>query len=98
MIKNSFTLLLLASALNLRATDTPETNSPSSGTNKPPSVKAAPAIPDATHMPVFTTNSVTIDGQQVSYVAETGMLPLLKADGSSRASVFYVAYTRLSET
>jgi len=47
---------------------------------------------------VLTTNTVTIAGQRVTYVAETGMLPLLKPDGASRASVFYVAYTRAGQT
>ena len=51
-------------------------------------------IPDATHAPVCVTNTVTIDGEPVTYTAETGMLPVLKADGTSRASLFYVAYTR----
>jgi carboxypeptidase C (cathepsin A) len=98
MMKNSLTILLIVSALNLRAADTAQTNSPSGVTNTPSSAKATVSIPDATQMPVSTTNSVTIGGQRVKYVAETGMLPLLKADGSSRASVFYVAYTRLGET
>jgi carboxypeptidase C (cathepsin A) len=51
-------------------------------------------IPDATHAPVCVTNTVTIDGEPVTYTSETGMLPVLKADGTSRASLFYVAYTR----
>jgi carboxypeptidase C (cathepsin A) len=34
----------------------------------------------------------------VKYRAETGMLPILKPDGTSRASIFYVAYTRLDVT
>jgi carboxypeptidase C (cathepsin A) len=69
------------------------------GTNEPPAAKAeAGKIPDATHKPVLTTNTVTIAGQRVTYVAETGMLPLLKPDGTSRASVFYVAYTRAGQT
>lgn len=69
-------------------------------TNAPAAAAAAElaAIPDATHQPVFVTNSVTIAGTNVSYVAETGMLPVLKADGTSRASVFYVAYTRRGPT
>ena len=55
------------------------------GTNEPPAAKAeAGKIPDATHKPVLTTNTVTIAGQRVTYVAETGMLPLLKPDGTSR--------------
>ena len=41
-----------------------------SETNNP-----AATIPDATHKPVFTTNTVAIAGQRVTYVAETGMLP-----------------------
>ena len=55
-------------------------------------------IPDASAKPVLVTNTVTIGGQAVTYRVETGMLPLLKPDGSSKASVFYIAYTRLSET
>ena len=55
-------------------------------------------IPDAAHAPVHITNTVTIAGEPVTYVAETGMLPILKPDGSSRASIFYVAYTRLEMT
>jgi hypothetical protein len=55
-------------------------------------------LPDATHKPVFTTNTVTIAGQRVTYVAETGMLPILAPTARSRASVFYVAYTRAGET
>ena len=93
-------ILLMASTLWLRAADGTETNSASGDTNAPAARKeeakpAAGTIPDATHKPVFTTNTVTIAGQRVTYAAETGMLPLLKPDGTYRASVFYVAYTRL---
>lgn len=55
-------------------------------------------IPDAAHAPVRVTNTVTIAGECVTYIAETGMLPILKADGTSRASIFYIAYTRTGET
>lgn len=51
-------------------------------------------IPDASSTPVRITNAVVIGGARVSYVAETGMLPVLKADGTSRANIFYTAYTR----
>jgi carboxypeptidase C (cathepsin A) len=89
-------LLLLALALNARAADMTKTNSPSEETNAPAAKKSEVAtIPDATHKPVLTTNTVTIAGKRVTYVAETGMLPVLKPDGTSRASVFYVAYTRV---
>ncbi len=58
----------------------------------------AATIPDATHKPAFTTNTITIAGQPITYVAETGMLPVLSQTGSVRASVFYVAYTRAGMT
>ncbi|MES1181056.1 MAG: peptidase S10, partial [Verrucomicrobiota bacterium] len=86
-------LLLLAAAFSLHAADT---NAPAA-TNEP-AVKASVTlgqIPDASHAPVRVTNTVTIAGEKVKYVAETGMLPVLKPDGTSRASIFYTAYTRL---
>jgi carboxypeptidase C (cathepsin A) len=43
--------------------------------------------------PKESKGSVTIAGQEVKYVAKTGMLPLLKDDGTGeRARVFYVYY------
>jgi carboxypeptidase C (cathepsin A) len=89
-------ILLVATTASLRAADVAPTNSPA--TNSPPVKNEAATIPDATHKPVFTTNTVTIAGQRVKYVAETGMLPILKPDGTTSASVFYIAYTRLGET
>ena len=92
-------LLFLALAVNVRAADTAKTNSPSEDTNGPTAKKSeVAAIPDATHQPVFTTNTVVIAGQRLTYVAETGMLPILKPDGTSSASVFYVAYTRAGQS
>jgi len=88
-------LVLLVAAASLRAADVAPTNSPA--TNAPAKNEAA-TIPDATHKPVFTTNTVTIAGQRVKYAAEAGMLPILKPDGTTSASVFYIAYTRLGET
>jgi len=77
-------------------------------TNSPPSkaeakakeeTKPSPAtIPDAATKPVISTNTVTIAGEAVTYTVETGMLPLLKNDGVTRASVFYIAYTREGQT
>jgi carboxypeptidase C (cathepsin A) len=95
MKKNIF-FLLMAAAACIHAADVAPTNSPA--TNAPPAKNDAATIPDATHKPVFTTNTVTIAGQHVKYVAETGMLPILKPDGTTSASVFYIAYTRLGET
>ncbi len=97
-------IVLLASALWLHAADASKTNSSAATTNAPSADKKeatnnpAATIPDATHKPVLTTNTISIAGRHVTYVAETGMLPILKSDGTTRASVFYVAYTRLGET
>src|SRR5262249_48255312 len=63
-------------------------------TNAEPKVETV-IIPSATNEPVRITNTVTIAGEPVKYVAETGMLPVLKKDGGTTAFVFYVAYTRL---
>ena len=69
-------------------------------TNAAPTNAAAALgkIPDAASVPVRVTNAVVIGGVRVSYAAETGMLPVLKADGTSRANIFYTAYTRLGAT
>ncbi|HTB86085.1 MAG TPA: hypothetical protein VK742_20735 [Candidatus Sulfotelmatobacter sp.] len=87
-------LLPLAFCAAVYAAEPAPTNSPAAATN----AFSAAKIPDAAHEPVRVTNTVTIAGQRVTYVAETGMLPVLKIDGVSRASIFYVAYTRQGVT
>jgi carboxypeptidase C (cathepsin A) len=96
-MKKILCLFLAISVVHVRAADAPKTNSPSADTNAPAKIEAA-TIPDASHKPVFITNTVTIAGERVTYIAETGMLPILKTDGTTRASVFYIAYTRVGET
>ncbi len=51
-----------------------------------------PAKPVEKPEPKQTTGTVTIAGKQLSYIAKTGTLPLLKDDGSPRADVFFVYY------
>jgi carboxypeptidase C (cathepsin A) len=50
-------------------------------------------VPDASDEPVMTSHSVTVGKTKLSYTTETGMLPLLKNDGTAKASMFYIAYT-----
>jgi len=95
-MKKNIWILLLAAAACACAADVEPTNSPA--TNAPAVKNDAATIPDATHKPVFTTNTVTIAGQRVTYNAEAGMLPILKNDGTTSASIFYIAYTRVGET
>ncbi len=82
-------LSIVTAAISLAAAEPAATNAPAKN--------EVAVIPDATHPPVRITNAVTIAGERVTYTAETGMLPVLKADGTSRASVFYVAYTRIDK-
>jgi len=83
-------------ALPLAAAEPAATNAPP--TNAPAAKNELATIPDASYHPVRITNAVTIAGERVTYTAETGMLPVLKTDGTSRASVFYVAYARQDTT
>ncbi|NNF06901.1 MAG: peptidase S10 [Candidatus Eisenbacteria bacterium] len=41
-----------------------------------------------------TKHTITIGGQSVTYTATAGTINLTKEDGTARASVFYMAYTR----
>lgn len=89
-------LAVLAAAFAATSAESAKTT-PAPATNTAAPVVATnvlATIPDPTHSPVVVSNTVTIADERVSYTAETGMLPLLKPDGTSRASVFYVAYTR----
>ncbi|HEV2434396.1 MAG TPA: hypothetical protein VG077_00200, partial [Verrucomicrobiae bacterium] len=75
-MKATLWLLLTSLAVNAHAAEMTRTNAPAGDTNAPAAKKSeVAAIPDATHKPVFTTNTVTIAGKRVTYVAETGMLP-----------------------
>src|SRR6185369_6787018 len=101
-------LILLLSVAWLHAAESRRREAAADTTNAPaPATKSeskkddakppVATIPDATHKPVLTTNTLTVGGESVRYVTETGMLPLLKPDGTARASVFYIAYTRQAE-
>lgn len=92
-MKNLLFLFALLAVLPIVAAEPAADKAPM--TNTPAATKNEVAmIPDASYRPVLVTNSVTIAGERVTYIAETGMLPVLKADGTSRASIFFVAYTR----
>jgi carboxypeptidase C (cathepsin A) len=83
MTFKTFLAALAATCTSLHAADPAATNAPAN-TN----AFILAMIPDAAHAPVRITNAVTIAGERVTYIAETGMLPVLKADGTSRASIF----------
>jgi len=93
-------LVATASARSAEPSDKPATPPEKKAESKEDDARARmiATLPDAASKPVRITNTVTIAGQRITYQAETGMLPLLKNDGASRASVFYTAYTRLDQT
>ena len=47
--------------------------------------------------PKDSKGTVTIAGNEITYAAKTGTLPLLKDDGATRADVFFVYYARTGE-
>jgi carboxypeptidase C (cathepsin A) len=102
-------MLLVGTALWLHAAEESVPERAAGKTNAPAAKKEedrkkeetknpAATIPDSAHKPMLVTNTVTVAGQRVTYVAETAMLPLLKPDGTTKASVFYIAYTVQGET
>ena len=65
------------------------------------SAKLGANAPDAVALfqkPITTKHSVSIGGANISYEATAGHLTLLKEDGSPRAKVFFIAYTKIGET
>lgn len=94
----AFALVVAVAAQLAVASPKHQTHAPGGeDTNSATSQGIPVIIPDGTNAPVRTTNTVTIAGERVKYVAETGMLPLLKEDGKSVGSIFYIAYTRPGE-
>ncbi|MDZ4745034.1 MAG: peptidase S10 [bacterium] len=58
------------------------------------STKASSAVTSVFQTPVVTKHEVTIGGARISYEATAGHLTLLKEDGTERAKIFFVAYTK----
>jgi carboxypeptidase C (cathepsin A) len=61
---------------------------------KDAATKATPKEPEA--KPKDVTGSVRVEGKELKYVAQTGLLPLFKEDGNPRANVFYVYYAAVN--
>ena len=60
------------------------------GKEKTPDQKSS--AKEAEAPPKETSGTVHLDGKELRYAAQTGMLPILKEDGTVRAKVFYVYY------
>jgi len=92
LLRRSFALLLAAWA-TLPPAPAAIAGDPGQAAQSDAKKPAASRVPDAAEKPVVTEHAIVIDGRQIAYRAEAGMLPLLKDDGVPKASVFYVAYT-----
>src|SRR4051812_41030920 len=88
---NMIRSLLCFAALTglLAAQEKPEDKKP----EPPKEEKREPKKDEAKEVkPKEVAGHVALGGQDFKYVAQTGMMPILKEDGSARANVFYVYY------
>ncbi len=95
--------LLLAQGIvssGLRAADTPaspeavkEATAKSGDKSDPP--KAAGKESEAA--PKLSKGTVRVEGRELAYETQTGMMPIFKGDGTVGAHVFYVYYAALGE-
>jgi len=61
----------------------------------PPAEKKADAPKESTKDQIVTTNhTITINGQVIAYTARAGTMIMKDDDGTPRASVFFVSYTK----
>src|SRR5216684_1897844 len=81
-------LLLFASNLSLAQQPPP---APDKAAEKPKEEKKPPAPEEKI---VQTKHSLKIDGQEIKYTATAGTILLKLEDGTPKASIFYVAYTK----
>ena len=82
----------IATALIFAATLMAQEKPPGETPGAPPEKKEEKKETEKEQPPKESKGSVTIAGAKVSYVAKTGTLPVLKEDGSPRASIFFVYY------
>src|SRR5258706_3218597 len=82
-------LLLFASNLSLAQQQPPL--APDKAAEKPKVEKKPPAPEEKI---VQTKHSVKIGGQEIKYTATAGTILLKLEDGTPKASIFYVAYTK----
>ncbi|MGB8354068.1 MAG: hypothetical protein WCD79_09300 [Chthoniobacteraceae bacterium] len=79
-----------------------------SSADKPPAPEKKPAdqkepaksdqTPSKEEKPVERNGKVTLGDKEVRYIAQTGMVPVFKDDGSPDANVFYVYYAVADES
>jgi carboxypeptidase C (cathepsin A) len=85
-------LLLVAALLAMPLTAQPPSGAPKPGAEEKGAEKEKKPAPE--EKTSRTQHSITLDGQKVPYTATAGTLLLKEEDGTAKATVFYIAYTR----
>ncbi|MEA3210148.1 MAG: hypothetical protein QOE70_3205 [Chthoniobacter sp.] len=90
---NLFRILLLSASLCVPAFAEEETpaEKPENAEKKPPEKKDEVKL-GKEEKPKEVRGKVALGGTDIPYLAQTGTIPVLKDDGTPRASVFYVYY------
>jgi len=89
-ILNLATLLLLAGTSSAQQAQQPQP--PPDKTPEKPKEEKKPAVPE--EKSVQSKHSLKIGGQEIKYTATAGTFLLKLEDGTPKASIFYVAYTK----
>ena len=89
MKKSSALFILPLSLMLASAIAADEANSETKPAEKS---QASKPVEAAEIKPKETTGSVHVEGKELRYAAQTGLLPILKEDGTTKATVFYVYY------
>ena len=90
--RTPFVWLVIASLFLTSHLAAQESNDQKEGEENSGDEKAAPE-----EIVAETSHQITIDGQVVGYTATAGTLVLKEEDGTAKASVFFIAYTRDGE-
>jgi carboxypeptidase C (cathepsin A) len=85
------TAALFFLGINLSSAQQPPQPAPEKPTEKPKEEKKPPAPEEKV---VQTKHSIKIGGQEIKYTATAGTILLKLEDGTPKASIFYVAYTK----
>jgi carboxypeptidase C (cathepsin A) len=67
---------------------------PAAAAARPEAAKSEDKKPAPVEKSSRTQHSLTLDGQRILYTATAGTILLKEEDGTAKASVFYIAYTR----
>ena len=70
----------------------PQPEKPGEKPAEKPKDEKKPAVPEEKSVP--TKHSLKIGGQEIKYTATAGTILLKLEDGTPKASIFYVAYTK----